>query len=445
MGAGDDDATLTGHSVSVSHGGTFQLAIRWVFPDDCGRHTWLADASLRLGRDGGCDVVLEGGRASRHHATIVSRASGHAVLDEGSRNGTFVNGQRVREARLSPGDVLRVGDWVGVVVARVPGGARSDDPVAPLAAGLLGSAALRTAVAPAHKAAEADLPVLLVGETGTGKERVARAVHEWSARPGPFVGLNCAALAESVVEGELFGYTKGAFTGAQRDHPGYFRSAHRGTLLLDEVTDLPLPVQAKLLRALEEGEVQPVGSPRAVPVDVRVVSAAQFPIQQAVDEGVFRADLYARLDGLTVMLPPLRARPEDAPGLFRTFWGEARGSEPPLAPGFVEALCLHDWPYNVRELRLLARRLETLLDQDQKLLRKHLPARMGSRSRGGPSDGGQPRTELEALVDALRRYRGNVARAAKDIGVSRQRAYRLLEAGDVDLSALRQGEEGGDE
>jgi transcriptional regulator with PAS, ATPase and Fis domain len=297
---------------------------------------------------------------------------------------------------------------------------------------------------------------VLEGETGTGKELGAQALHRWSGRPGALVAVNCAALPEGLAEGELFGYRRGAFTGAERASPGFFRSAEGGTLFLDEVSDLPAGLQAKLLRALEQREVQPLGESRPVAVDVRVVVASQQALSDVSREGRFRPDLLARLDGLTVRLPPLRRRREDVPALFSRLLGTVSGGRAPaLESDLVERLCLHDWPFNVRELVLLVRRLVTLHGDEPTLTAQHLPERIGapapagtpaasgsgaSATAGVPAPTAEP-LELPALMAALRASGGNVARAAAMLGITRQRAYRLMEGQAVDLEALRRSEE----
>jgi DNA-binding NtrC family response regulator len=380
---------------------------------------------------------------------------GIELADLGSRNGIHVNGLQVSSAPLKCGDVVRLGGWIGVVTD-APG---AFEEIAP---GLWGGALLQEALAPLRRAAPSDLPVIIEGETGTGKEVVARSIHKWSGRAGPFVGVNCAALPEALAEGELFGYRRGAFSGADKASPGFFRSADGGTLLLDEVTDLPLSLQAKLLRVLEEHEVQPLGEPRPIPIDVRVVVAGQVSLLEASRQGRFRPDLLARLDGVTVKLPPLRSRSEDVPPLFSQFLTDAgQGRAPAVEGDLVERLCLHDWPFNVRELLLLARRLVVLHGGDSTLRASHLPERIGdpSASRApvesaaaksiaaGPlapavSVGPAEPVELPALVAALRASGGNVARAAAMLGVTRQRAYRLMDGKAIDLEALRNPEPG---
>jgi DNA-binding NtrC family response regulator len=378
---------------------------------------------------------------------------GVEVVDLGSRNGVQINGRRVSAATLRKGDVVRLGGWLGVVTD-APGAWKE------IAPGLFGGAALQSVLAPLQRAAASDLPIILEGETGTGKEVVTRGVHAWSGRSGPLVAVNCAALPEALAEGELFGYRRGAFTGADKPSPGFFRSAEGGTLLLDEVTDLPLPLQAKLLRVLEEHEVQPLGEPRPIPIDVRVVVAGQQSLMEAARQGRFRPDLLARLDGVTVHLPPLRSRREDVPPLFSHFLGElAQGCAPAVDIDFVERLCLHDWPFNVRELLLLARRLMVLHGGESSWRASYLPERIGDPSAPRAVDAAVARplpgppvsavkagpmepVELPALVAALRASGGNVARAAAMLGITRQRAYRLMEGKAVDLEALRNQEPG---
>ena len=189
--------------------------------------------------------------------------------------------------------------------------------------------------------------------------------------------MNCAAVPEALAEGELFGYRKGAFTGASCGNLGHFRSANGGTLLLDEFTELPLALQAKLLRVLEQREVLPLGESRPVPVDVRVVVAAQEPLSAALEHRRLRADLYARLDGVTIQLPPLRQRLEDVVPLFEYFASEVSGGHPPRVEAeLIEQLCVYDWPFNVRELELVVRRLLVLAGHEPVLRRHHLPARV---------------------------------------------------------------------
>jgi transcriptional regulator of acetoin/glycerol metabolism len=458
MHADTGSTTITETGSPRGAGDRPELALVWLFPQPGvvpARLDWARQDPLLIGRDDACAIRLHGKDVSRRHASLHRNEPLHELVirDLGSRNGIRVNGRPVTAARLSAGDVLRLGGWVGVATS-APGTFRE---VAP---GLLGGALLQTALAPLLQAAASDLPIVLEGETGTGKEVVTRSVHRWSGRPGPLVAVNCAALPEGLAEAELFGYRRGAFTGADRPSPGFFRSAEGGTVLLDEVSDLPLPLQAKLLRVLEQREVQPLGETRPVPVDVRVVVAGQQSLTEAVRQGRFRADLLGRLDGVSVRLPPLRKRREDVPALFSHFLREqSQGHAPAVEGDLIERLCTHDWPFNVRELVLLVRRLLVVHAGASTLRAEHLPERMSEAAPAALLDElsaptpaaaelGRARTaaptepvELPALLAALRASGGNVARASALLGITRQRAYRLMEGHAVDLEALRQEEQ----
>lgn len=430
--------STTHPSASTGHRGAHAVpqCVQWVFPLSIAMPTRRRQI---IGRDAECDTALPGTEISRKHAEFVLTGPVLAIHDLGSRNGVFVNGVRGTDLPLTAGDVIRCGEWVGVVVADAEAeGFREIWP------GWYGGASLATAAEPARRLKN-DLPVLIQGETGTGKEGMARAVHGWSGRLGPFVAVNCAAIPPHLAEAELFGYRKGAFTGADKSSPGLFRAAHGGTLFLDEVVELSSEVQPKLLRVLERSEVLALGETTPVGIDVRIVAATQEPLANAVSERRFRADLYARLDGLTIVLPPLRDRREDVVPLFQELLRQQGGGRaPPLEAKLAEALTVYDWPLNVRELVLLVRRL--LATHDSGALRKgQLPGRMLSQLPKAPAlpseaglpaaEGGRPArrkvddaAEFEALVGALRAHGGSVARAAAAIGVSRARAYRLLAA-----------------
>jgi transcriptional regulator with GAF, ATPase, and Fis domain len=419
------------------------LALAWLYPLRAAPALALDFESGEervIGREQGVAVQLSDPNVSRRHATVRREGDDFFLLDLGSHNGTRHNGKLTKSARLARHDVVRVADCVGLVTD-APGEPRL------LAEGLLGGPLLAAELDAARRVAGSALPIILEGETGTGKEVVARAIHAWSGRSGAFVAVNCAALPEALAEGELFGYRRGAFTGADRASEGFFRRADGGTLLLDEVVDLPLVIQAKLLRVLEQREVQPLGEPQAVLVDTRVIVAAQAPLQAAVGKQTFRADLLARLEGVTVRLPPLRERPGDVPALFQqVFAAENGGVGAVLEAGLVERLCLYDWPFNVREVVLLARRLQILCEPRAVLRARDLPPRMRvglepAASAGLPAEAAEKveeeSDELRALLSALRACDGNVAQAAAALGVSRQRAYRLMQGHDVDIEGVR--------
>jgi transcriptional regulator of acetoin/glycerol metabolism len=426
---------------TIGDSGSGELSLAFLFPRTDGPVAPLAEASQRelvIGRDEDCTLVLSGSEVSRRHAVIRLEGRMPVLSDLESRNGTFVNGRRASAIVLANGDVVRIGGWVGVVT-------RETGALGVLGPGLYAGPGLRKTLSAAERAAASDLPILIEGETGTGKEAVARAIHVWSGRTGPFVAVNCAAIPEALAEGELFGYRRGAFTGAERANLGHFRAAQHGTLLLDEICDLPLGLQAKLLRVLEQREVQPVGESTALALDVRVLSAAQESLAQAVAEGRFRADLFARLDGLSVRLPPLRERPAEIPYLFAHLLLDHSGSRPPeVDVRLVERLCLYDWPFNVRELVLLVKRMLVLHGAEPVLKLGHLPERMlAGVTKEKPDQALKPTPELpelSELVIALRASGGNVAQAAAALGISRQRAYRMMQGGaDVDLGSLREG------
>jgi DNA-binding NtrC family response regulator len=387
-----------------------------------------------LGRDPACETILEGNEVSRRHAEVYVDGPISAIRDLESRNGTFVNGRRVDQAPLTPGDVVRCGEWIGIVVTESGG-----DGFAELMPGWWGGATLRDACDPA-RLVPPDVPIIIQGETGSGKEGLTQLIHASSGRRGPLVPVNCATLPAELAEAELFGHRKGAFTGAQEASIGLFRAADGGTLFLDEILDLPLGLQAKLLRALEAKTVRGVGETRDVPIDVRIIAATQEPLALATEERRFRADLLARLDGLTVVLPPLRERREDIAPLFLEFTrARAGGASPLIEAKLVESLCLYDWPLNVRELLQLARRLVGVRAAGP-LRRIDLPERMRVQASDNPpaaagEAGAAPQrrptddeAEFEALITALRSHGGSVGRAAGAVGISRYRAYRLLNA-----------------
>jgi transcriptional regulator with PAS, ATPase and Fis domain len=394
----------------------------------------LAGPSFTVGRGDDCSFRTPITGVSRHHFEVYREGPIYALKDLRSTNGTWINGRRVEISALAPGMVIRAGDWLGVVETQPAG--HSERGVRELAPGLFGGAALERVIEPLRRAASSNIPIVLVGATGTGKERFARAVHHFSGRAGAFHAVNSAALPSALAEGELFGYQKGAFTGAERTHGGQFRAAHGGTLFLDEVAEMPLPLQAKLLRAIELGEVVPLGETRPVPFDARLVVACQLPLEELVAQGRFREDLAARLDGLTVQLPPLHERKGDVPGLFWQFLREHSGGRPPqVSTRLYERLCSHEWPGNVRELSLLARQLLAVHGLEPTLRRSHLPKRLQNLEEDASEasalevsrrEEDRREYDLRRLRAAIQESGGNVTLAAERSGISRQRAYRLM-------------------
>lgn len=448
------------------------FGIAWVYP--IAGFSRLARDPLTIGRSDRCSVRLEGQQVSRHHATIAPRGSQWVLVDENSKNGTFVDGASVEERALSLQSVVRIGEWVGVMVALDAESAARGAVTQELAPRVYGGPTLAAAFQTLTAAARSDISVVLVGETGTGKEVFARALHEFSARAGALVSVNCAALPQHLVEGELFGYRKGAFTGAERNHPGYLRAADGGTLFLDEVLDLERATQAKLLRALEERAVTPLGETQARALDLRVVVATQRPLHDAVEQGEFRADLMARLSGLEVRIPSLRERREDIIAIFSaTSQAELGAKAPKPSPDLVERLCNYDWPLNVREVVQVARRACALHADAPEWTPEQVPARIGcvaarqapalldgheDAPRASARDAGAPESrasrhrarlrdkdeqELGALIALLGQCQGKVSEAAKRMGISRQRAYRLMDQRpELDVEDLRKRDPG---
>jgi DNA-binding NtrC family response regulator len=422
--------------------------------------TLLGRETLEIGRGAECAVQLDGSQVSRVHASIRRTGPIHSLRDEGSRNGTWRNGVRVVHSVLEPGDVLQIGGWTAVVVTidTTPGASFKmfDEPVP----GLLIGPRSRGPFRQLSRAAASTLPVILSGPTGTGKELFARALHDLSGRSGSFVAVNCGALPETLIEAQLFGHARGAYTGALRASVGFFAAADRGTLFLDEVLDLPVSQQGKLLRAIEENSVTALGETEPRSVDVRVVVATHHPLEEEVKGGRFRADLFARLSGLTLNLTPLCQRREEIPRLFLRFFAEHGGNPSKLRPAFIAGLCLHAWPFNVRELRQAARRAVLTLEDATELGARHLDEilqrKINERNSEAPSlPSAQPPAppakeldlsllgarsaawlrrstpELNALLAALQRCQGNISAAARETGISLARAHRLVRAARV--------------
>jgi DNA-binding NtrC family response regulator len=302
------------------------------------------------------------------------------------------------------------------------------------------AAAMQKVFGVIERAAPVKTTVLVTGESGTGKEMVARALHEASPRrTHPFLALNCGAIPENLIESTLFGHERGAFTGAERAAKGYFRDADGGTLLLDEIGELPLGMQSKLLRVLEDGAVTPVGTTQPHRVDVRIVAATNRDLEQEVREGKFRQDLFFRLNIVRIDLPALRDRREDLPLLTRYFLDEicrTNGFEPrEIDPSLLEAFAAYDWPGNIRELRntleslviLSGKRLLTAEDLPDKFFRR--PDGEARDSGGGDVDENElnlSRLSKQTIMKALEACRGNRTEAAKQLGISRRTLHRRL-------------------
>jgi two-component system response regulator GlrR len=294
------------------------------------------------------------------------------------------------------------------------------------------SPAMDALLAEARLAAQSDAALLIQGESGTGKELLARAIHRASPRRAkPFVAINCGAIPAELLESELFGHVKGAFTGAGRDHPGLFQSAEGGTVLLDEIGDMPAPLQVKLLRVLQEGEVRPVGATDTLPVDVRILSATHHNLEAAIVSGEFREDLYYRLNVVTLTLPPLRERREDIPLLARHFLSVLTEKYDRRIHGFapeaLEMLVAADWPGNIRQLHNVLEQCVALCTTAT------IPASLVARAlRDKPAEIlplAEARTAFERdyLITLLKLTQGQVSEVARLAGRNRTEVYRLLQ------------------
>ncbi|MGI5864332.1 MAG: sigma 54-interacting transcriptional regulator [Myxococcales bacterium] len=399
---------------------------------------------VTIGSAQSCEVRIEDPFVSSTHARIERRDHGLAVVDLQSRNGTFIGSVRIFEAEVPVGTTLRIGE-AEVVLARA-----DRDPPLSLFEGMVGSTpAMRKVFDTIERVADSNAAVSIFGESGTGKELVARAVHARSSRASkPFVPINCGALSKELVESELFGHEKGAFTGAERLRRGAFEEADTGTLFLDEIGELPLGLQAKLLRALELGEIKRVGATRPITTDVRVVAATNRDLRAEVKRGAFREDLYWRLCVIPLQLPPLRARRGDVRSLLQYFLKlySPQGAAVMLTADAERKLLDYDWPGNVRELKntihrsLLLRRGEAieaadiLFDRDLNL----------GGDRASEADSaydpfaddttcvyivGKPleRIEDEVFIKTCRRLGTRASVVARALGQSRGAAYRRME------------------
>ena len=405
---------------------------------------------VTLGRSDGADVTLDDQLASRMHAAL-HLGERLEIEDLGSANGTRVRGERATAGMRLP---LALGEpfHVGALVLMVQRGAAADRAARATATAdpgvLIVDDAMRALHALVARVAGTQINVLLLGETGVGKEVIAEAIHRASPRAEkPLLRLNCAVLTEPLLESELFGHEQGAFTGAVRAKPGLVENADGGTVFLDEVGEMPLPIQARLLRVIETRQVQRVGGLRPRQVDVRFVAATNRDLDAEQKKGTFRSDLFFRLNGFQIVIPPLRERPGEIAPLARHFarlaWRSAGlPAEPVFAPETLQRLLQHRWPGNVRELRNVVERA-LILCTNGTVRPEHLPSEI----RAGapplaeisadpaaeaprPSDLGSQVAALEKqrILDALEACAGNQSEAARRLGISRRSLITRLDA-----------------
>jgi transcriptional regulator with PAS, ATPase and Fis domain len=388
------------------------------------------------------DIQLNDHEISRNHARIHRREDGWEIRDLESKNGTVVNGATIQHASLIDGDVLEIG---GVMLVfrdesrgyRDLGDLDMDNATLPVAFRTV-SLEVETRVDELLRIAPSTVPVLIRGETGTGKELTAQAIHDLSGRRGAFVPVNCGALPRTLIESELFGSKRGAFSGAREDREGLVRRADRGTLFLDEIAELPEESQVALLRVLQEGEVRPVGASDSIRIDVRVVAATHQDLESRIAAGRFRQDLYARLVGYVVTLPPLRARREDLGTMIAAILDRLVSDRAgvTLQRRAARAVLAYPFPLNIRELEQ-ALRAAVALAEGREIRFEHLPETI----RNYKPPGSELRPEDQALRDRitqlLREHHGNVSAVGRALGKAPIQIRRWCRRYGIEISSFR--------
>jgi DNA-binding NtrC family response regulator len=416
---------------------------------DTGLTRRLEEPSLTIGKGTLCGLRLTDQTVSREHVRLELGSTGLVVHDGGSKNGTWIGTIRVKDATLTGNASIKLG---ATILAITLDSRRTEILVADgdrFGAAYAKSLAMRHLFATLLRAAPTELSVLIEGESGVGKEILARGIHDHSARRGgPFVAIDCGAIPPDLVESELFGHAKGAFTGAERARVGLFQQADGGTVFLDELGELPLELQPKLLRVLEQREVRPVGGTKAYPINVRVLAATNRNLKDRIAEGAFREDLFYRIAVSRVRVPSLRERPDDVGLLATRFLRELTGDPvAELPPDLLAMLQGYGWPGNVRELRNVVGRIALLEARDRRelfdatgtLRRDALAATQEDLSAMPFQEARRivlERLEATYFPAVLERAGGVVSHAAKLSGLARSSFYRMLERrgviGDAD-------------
>ena len=422
-------------------------------------------------RAGALAIGIDDRYASSRHAVLTREGRGWVIRDEGSKNGTFVDGRRLGRGErplLGEEALLEIGHTFFLFRATARGPTRTPALVAPAkgAEPLTLNPEWELELDNVDRLAPTQHALLIEGESGVGKEVLARRLHRLSGRAGPLVALNCAALPENLLDDELFGHVRGAFSGAQGDRHGLIRAAHRGTLFLDEIGEMPPALQAKLLRVLEDHKVRPIGAERETSVDVRVIAATNRDLPRLVAEGTFRADLLARVGLASIRVPPVRRRREDLGLLLRAVLH--------AVPGGVERvrfemealrrLLLHPWPLNVRELRqalvvavdlargeepspvvITCHHLPQSVRECAATTELKQPASQEPRGRAARPPSPTDERQRAELVGLIERHSGNVAAVARELGRPRTNVQRLMARLDIDRSSKPGGASRGSE
>jgi transcriptional regulator with GAF, ATPase, and Fis domain len=439
--SGEAEQDVTSRVVPAHAMRIWSVALAVVDGESRGARAQVGSEIARIGTAGGNDLVIVDRTVSRFHCEVSVRGNTIIIRDCGSTNGTLIDGVRIREAEIPPGTLVRIGGSafrveLGEEPAFVEISGRS-------AFGELvgASVEIRRVYAVLERLALTDATVLVQGETGTGKDVLARSLHAASRRAErPFVAVDCGAIPENLVESELFGHVKGAFTGATSDRRGVFEEADGGTLFLDEIGEMPLALQPKLLRAIESRSIRRVGGTGARTVDVRILAATNRSLAASINDGSFREDLYYRLAVVEVRLPPLRARRDDIAVLANHFYRTFVGDRGELPAEFIAGLVGRGWPGNVRELRNYIERsvsLGTITPRTapagalpppaapplpetiESFIALHLPLKEARRAWLESFEQVYVRTMLKLVG-------GNVTRAAERAGVSRRFLQRMV-------------------
>lgn len=386
---------------------------------------------MTLGKDTQCQLQLDSTEISERHARIEKKDHAYLIRDLRSAGGTYVNDARIMEAYLQDGDIIRVGNHEMIFLEQ-----QSEEGAFPMKSrNEVWNQELQTL----SNVAKTEFPVLILGPSGTGKDVISQALHETSHRErGPFVSVNCSALSETLIESELFGHIKGSFTGAINDRKGAFEAARGGTLFLDEIGDLSYSLQAKLLRALENNEIRPVGADRNIKTDVRIIAATHQNLSDKIKEGSFRSDLYFRLNVITISPPALTYRMEDFEELLYSF---ARKLKVRFSFGAIARLKKHPWPGNIRELKNLVSRAAALYPREQ-ILETHIEKLLDrtllkTEERVVNDIPVIKEIEKQMIIKRLTANRGNQRRTAQDLGMPKSTLHDRLKYYNIDIESFK--------
>lgn len=387
---------------------------------------------MTLGKDTQCQLPLDGSEVSERHARVEKKEHGYLIRDLRSVTGTYINNVRIMEAFLQDGDLIRIGDQELIYIEKP-----QEEKGFPLKSrNEVWNQDLQTL----GNVAKTDFPVLILGPSGTGKDVIAKTLHETSDRnQGPFVSVNCSALSETLIESELFGHLKGSFTGAINDRKGAFEAARGGTLFLDEIGDLSYGLQAKLLRALENNEIRPVGADRNIKTDIRVIAATHQNLSQKIQEGAFRSDLYFRLNVITINPPALTFRMEDFDELL---YGFAKKLRVRFSFGAIARLKKHPWPGNIRELKNLVSRTAALYPHEH-ITEAHIEKLLDHTLLNHPEDKSIndipviKEIEKQMIIKRLAANKGNQRRTAHDLGMPKSTLHDRLKYYDIDIDRFK--------